>query len=249
MMWAAFPLERVPQDLWQTPPTERQANWRKNEVAKFRAVATPKERFWTNKLQTMWPKGWNSQYPGKPVTKGATYAMRRNRMHEPARDLEMALDMIQRWETDPRTARDWLRCSSREDLADILQGLEKGLAPSDRTQTTAAIASEAREVLRTRKLQKKPRDFVRFFYGNRIAGDMDLPNIFREPDVYRLHPEPEVAAAIMVVHRFAPQISAELFNYKDWAMKPGPLPPGDPTTCRAQVGHKPSRRWRRWMDT
>ena len=70
MMWAAFPLERVPQDLWQTPPTERQANWRKDEVAKFRAVATPRERFWTDKLQTMWPKGWNSQYPGKPVTKG-----------------------------------------------------------------------------------------------------------------------------------------------------------------------------------
>jgi hypothetical protein len=139
--------------------------------------------------------------------------------------------MVRRWDADPRTARDWLRCTSREDLAEILQGLEKGLAPGDRTPTTAAIAAEAREVLRTRKLEKKPRDFVRFFYGNRIAGDLDLPALLREPEVYRLHPDPEVAAAIMVVHRFAPQISAELFNYKDWAMKPGPMPPGDPATC------------------
>jgi hypothetical protein len=49
--------------------------------------------------------------------------------------------------------------------------------------------------------------------------------------VYKLHPEPDVAAAIMVVHRFAPQVAADLFNYSTWAANSAPMDGGDPTKC------------------
>jgi len=92
----------------------------------------------------------------------------------------------------------------REDLIETLEGLEKGLTPTQQSATTAAIAAEVREALRKRKAEKKPRYFIRFLFGRPIAKDLDIPGLLKEPDVYKLHPEPDVAAAIMVVHRFAP---------------------------------------------
>ena len=96
---------------------------------------------------------------------------------------------------------------------------------------------EAREVLRKRKQEKKPRDFIRFFCGNRIAGEMDLPRIIRDPQVYKERPEPKVGAAIMVVHKFAAQVASELFNYKDWSMHPMPMEshPASSCPCHTQV--------------
>ena len=85
------------------------------------------------------------------------------------------------------------------------------------------FAVELREALRKRKLEKKPRDFVRFLFGNDLAAHMDLPNIFLDPAIYGLHPEPDVAAAIMECHRFTPQVASDLFNYKAWSMRPQPL--------------------------
>ena len=86
------------------------------------------------------------------------------------------------------------------ELGEILEGLQKGLPAAQQTPVTVAIAVELREALRKRKPEKKPRDFIRFLFGNDLAADMDLPNIFRDPAVYALHPQPNVAAAIMVCH-------------------------------------------------
>ena len=96
---------------------------------------------------------------------------------------------------------------------------------------TAAIMAEIREILRKRKMERKGRDFMRFLYGNRLAASLDLPGLFKEPDVYRLHPEPDAAAAIMVVHRFAPQIASDLFNYHRWSAHPAPLDVSSPQQC------------------
>ena len=236
MCWVAFPLEAVPKEEWMTPESQRKAGWRKREVARFRVVATPREREWVNTLRTMWPKGWNSEYPGRPMrphyakAQGAAQSAESGQ-RQPARDIEAALDSIKKWESDPRAARQWLWGASREDLVEVLEGLQKGLRPAQQTPTTAAIALEVREVLRKRKAEKKQRDFIRFFYGNRIAGDMDLPSILRHPDVYKEHPEPDVGAAIMVVHKFAPQVATDLFNYKDWSMHPTPMENAPAATC------------------
>jgi hypothetical protein len=88
-----------------------------------------------------------------------------------------------------------------------------------------------RDILRRRKAEKKPRDYVRFLYGNRMAAALNLPELFHSSEIYKLHPEPDIGAAIMVVHRFAPQIASELFNYSKWAAKPAPMDTSDPSTC------------------
>ena len=46
-----------------------------------------------------------------------------------------------------------------------------------------------------------------------------LRNVLRDPDVYTKHPEPEVAAAIMVCDKFRPQLQAILCNYANVAQE------------------------------
>lgn len=54
--------------------------------------------------------------------------------------------------------------------------------------------------------------------------------------MYRLHPEPDTGAAIMLVHRFAPQIQCTLFNYSTWAAEPKPMEDlGEVCPCTKQV--------------
>ena len=237
MTWVAFPLEAIPMELWRTPPAERRAGWRQGEVAKFRAVATPRERHWVDKLRSMWPKGWNSLYPGKPASSAHRMVSQPAPEREPARDLAAAKDAIAQWEANRHVARRFIQGAPRETLIEILEGLGNGLPPTEQSAVTAAIAAEAREALRKRKAEKKPRDFIRFLYGHPIARDLDLPGLLKDPDVYKLHPEPDVAAAIRVVHRFAPQIATSLFNYKDWAQRPAPINPNEhgPCPCLGQV--------------
>ena len=54
-------LEKVPERTWT------RASWKESKE-EFRKVATIKERFWVKKLNTMWPHGWNSAWPGKPIS-------------------------------------------------------------------------------------------------------------------------------------------------------------------------------------
>ena len=174
--------------------------------------------------------------PGKPAKSGHQASHRQDRV-QPAPDLEAARTALQQWEANPRAARSWLRGATREDLIEILEGLDKGLRPADQTPASAALGAEVREVLRKRKVEKRPRDFIRFFYSHRIAGELGLPEILRDPEVYAKHPEPDVGAAIMVVHRFAPQIAKDLMNYKDWSLHPTTMMelPADKCPCHSQV--------------
>jgi len=68
-------------------------------------------------------------------------------------------------------------------------------------------------------------------FGHPIVKDLDLPSLLKEPDMYKLHPEPNVAAAIRVVHRFAPQIATALSNCKYWAQRPAPANPNERGPC------------------
>jgi hypothetical protein len=91
---------------------------------------------------------------------------------------------------------------------------------STHTEPVKALIAAAREALRHRKDEKTPRSFLKVLFANRTAGEMQLPDVLRDPEVYMAHPCPAEAAAIMVVHRFAPQVQAQLFNYNKWSIKP-----------------------------
>ena len=61
-----------------------------------------------------------------------------------------------------------------------------------------------------------PHNWLRRFSHN-CASDLGLRSILRDPAVYQLHPEPEAAAAIMLVETVLPQIQAHLLNFSDAA--------------------------------
>ena len=191
MGWLALPVETIPKQQW-CDPGPKHANWRQRERVRFRHVATVRERWWVDKLQAMWPRGYNSQYPGRPAAtwhRPPQQQGHQGHADEPARDIQAALQAVRGWQADAAATQAWLQGASREDLTELLDGLLQGLSPSEQSPISKAVAIEVKEILRKRKLEKKPRDFVRL-YGNRLAASLNLPDLFMEPSIFRLHPEP-----------------------------------------------------------
>ena len=59
----ALPLEYIPVEWYHRPHQTRDLTRKR-----FRQAATPRERHWIGKLNSMWPVGWNSAVPGKLVS-------------------------------------------------------------------------------------------------------------------------------------------------------------------------------------
>ena len=55
-----LPLEKIPFALYDCATREESCRL-------FRQLATPRERYWSGKLNTLWPRGFNSSYPGRLV--------------------------------------------------------------------------------------------------------------------------------------------------------------------------------------
>ena len=56
-----IPLEKIPN--WQYFSPQRDETRRL-----FRQFATPRERYWTGRINSLWPQGFNSAFPGFPVS-------------------------------------------------------------------------------------------------------------------------------------------------------------------------------------
>ena len=74
--FVVFPLEKIEDYLYRTPGD------RKATRNLFRRFATPRERYWVGRLDSMWPRGFNSAYPGMPVS---AWVQRRWRAPQPDR--------------------------------------------------------------------------------------------------------------------------------------------------------------------
>ena len=59
--FVVFPLEKVADDLYQS-------RTRDASLRRFRLFATERERYWVGRLNSLWPQGFKSSYPGKPVS-------------------------------------------------------------------------------------------------------------------------------------------------------------------------------------
>ena len=57
-----------------------------------------------------------------------------------------------------------------------------------------------------------------FLVGSPLADACRLREILRSPEVYTLHPQPEVAAAMRVCERYTPQIGQQILNYTESAL-------------------------------
>ena len=61
------PVEWIALEKYQSKST-RKMDLRK----RFRWYSTKRKPYWVQKQKTIWPKGWNSQWPGQPVTTETT---------------------------------------------------------------------------------------------------------------------------------------------------------------------------------
>ena len=105
-----------------------------------------------------------------------------------------------------REMKDWDKAKLRE----TLDWIQSHVPQRERRANLISVETALIEELRDRRASPRGRHFL---YGNQNACHLMLRNVLRDPDVYTKHPEPEVAAAIMVCDTFRPQLQAILCNY------------------------------------
>ena len=105
--------------------------------------------------------------------------------------------------------RNWDKAKLRE----TLDWIQAHVPQRERRANLISVETALIEELRGRKADPRGRHFLKFLFGNQEACHLMLRNVLRDPEVYSKHPEPEVAAAIMVCDKFRPQLQAILCNY------------------------------------
>ena len=204
-----LPLQRVPEELYRGPPS-----WtHKTCLRRFRAAATPLERWWVGHLDTLWPRGWNTVIPGHPIGSWAA----RVPINRPAPGSTPALDpaeaWIASWQADAPAATAALAQQPKHVLRDILHVLQAKHQPLLQSAGHRSPVPHITNLLRERRTEAPARQFIRFRFSHNAARDLGLREVLRLPNVYSLHPDPPTAAAIMVSDTFAPQVQCHLMNY------------------------------------
>ena len=102
-----------------------------------------------------------------------------------------------------REMRNWDKAKLRE----TLDWIQAHVPQRERRANLISVETAIIEELRERRASPRGRHLLKFLYGNQDASHLMLRN------VYTKHPEPEVAAAIMVCDKFRPLLQAILCNH------------------------------------
>ena len=206
-----LPLEKLP------PPDSFPRRERK-DVARRDALA--RERKWVGLLNSMWPHGFNAAYPGFPVSRKVL--QRRHDLPRPdpaptthgdppaSPDLAKWLERCHRGDSSALAeARTW----SKAQLCSTLDWLQGHVPTDQRRSGHLSLECKLVELVKARRKEAPARHFLKFCYSNNGARFLDLRKVLREEAIYKLHPNPDVGAAIMVCDKFAPQWQAWICNY------------------------------------
>ena len=89
-----------------------------------------------------------------------------------------------------------------------------GTQEQERRQPEAcgAMRRAIHDILKKRQ-STQPRQFIRFPFLCQAADDCRIREVLRSPQIYALHPEPQVAAQLRVAECYGPRVSEKLFNY------------------------------------
>ena len=125
--YLAFPLEWIPRETYMLPGLQRRP-----QLKEFRRVATPRERYWVDKLNCMWPHGWNSAVPGRPV---ASYVLRLHQLPSqdevPPTQADFAQGWAARWKNNPEEAMQDAIHQSKDTIRDTLHFLQARHKPEE----------------------------------------------------------------------------------------------------------------------
>ena len=174
-----LPIERLPPAGQHDDPEQQ----RKEDIL-FRRIAHSRERYWTAKFDTMWPRGYNAAWPGKPVGR----SNRTNLSHQPsAPTAHAASQRAERWDNWLSTCRSdssfveaemhnivhW----PKDDLRSLLDHLQEAITDHAGRLGVFHLESKLIAELRRRRQEAPPRQFLRFTYSNRAADLMCLPEV------------------------------------------------------------------------
>ena len=184
-------------------------------LRRFRLFATERERYWVGRLNSLWPQGFNSAYPGKPVSAWVQRSWRcPDRMELNEEEINEVGRQVSSWlkrlHSEGSAALREMRNWDKTKLRETLDWIQAHVPQRERRANLISVETAIIEELRGRKANPRARQFLKFMYGNQDACHLLLRNVLRDPGVY---PEPEVGAAIMVCDKFRPQLQAILCNY------------------------------------
>lgn len=110
-----------------------------------------------------------------------------------------ALKEMKMWDKAKlRETRDWIQAN---------------VPAKERRANLLAVETALIDELKDKRALPTKRQFLKFHFANKTASKLLLRNVLRDPEVYTLHPQPELAAAIMVMDHFNPQLQAYLCNF------------------------------------
>ena len=124
-----------------------------------------------------------------------------------------AVSWLKRLHSEGSAALREMRVWDKAKLRETLDWIQAHVPQRERRANLISVETAILEELRQRKADPRKRHFLKFLFGNQDACHLMLRNVLRDPAVYTKHPEPEVAAAIMVCDKFRPQLQALLCNY------------------------------------
>ena len=207
--YIVLPLEKLP-----SPTSFPRA--KRDELVRRDALA--RERKWVGKLNTMWPHGFNAAFPGVPVSRKVLrktkYGPRPDdsvdTVPPPAPDLA---DWVKRCQGGDNSALQEAHQWGKARLCAALDWLQENIPTDERRIGHLSLEVKLIELVRKQRKEAPERHFLKFMYTNNDARYLNLRQVLRNVEVYKKHPNPEVAAAIMVCDKFAPQWQAWLCNY------------------------------------
>ena len=162
----------------------------------------------------MWPKGWNAAWPGQPAPKRAKRAPQRVLHIDPSDAQELYQGLVDGIGSNAQETLDKIRNLEFSTARKIVQWKMK---QGTRVQSCSRPGEAEVEAALRQRVKDKPkersRQFIKFLYGSNDAWHLHLRDVLRNGSIHSLHPEPNVAAALRVCERYAPQVQSLLFNY------------------------------------
>jgi len=175
-----IPLEKIPN--WQYFSPQRDETRRL-----FRQFATPRERYWTGRINSLWPQGFNSAFPGFPVS-----AWRRRVWRVPEKDsLELheeevnevgrqVSSWLQRLRKEGSSALLELKKWDKFKLRETLDWIQRNVPAAERKANLIAVETTLIDELKDRRARPPKRHFLKFHFGNKAASFLLLRNVLRE---------------------------------------------------------------------
>ena len=179
--YVVLPLEKIEDELYQT------AGNREATRRHFRRFATPRERYWVGRLNSMWPRGFNAAYPGRPAS---AWVLKKWSVPEPNRmelideELNEVGRQVSAWlkhfRTDGAAALREMKNWDKVKLRENLDWIQANVPARERKANLIAVETAIIEELKERRACPPDRHYLKFNFSHQDASFLLLRNVLRD---------------------------------------------------------------------